>query len=344
MKILIDLQHPAHLHFFRPLILRLRQEGHSVKVTGRDKDILVALAKELGMDVEVFGKARPGVLNLGLELLSRQRRLFGVIRSFRPDIILAIAGTFSSFPGRVMGVPVHIFYDTEHATISNMLAYPFAECVHIPKCYRGELKCSHKRYNGYHELAYLHPKYFKPDASVPESLGVRPDEIFTLVRFVGWAAGHDIGLKGLTKEDKIRAVRKLAEKGKVFISSEAVLPMELEEYRLKLDVSRVHHLMAFASLIFGESATMCSEGAVLGVPGIYIDPAGRGYTDEQERDYGLVFNFKPNRQEDALEKAVEILTGYDRASWRKKGEQLRNDKIDVTQMMYDIVIGEHKNS
>ncbi|MFW9998329.1 MAG: hypothetical protein ACFFD4_40195, partial [Candidatus Odinarchaeota archaeon] len=62
-----------------------------------------------------------------------------------------------------MGVPVYVFYDTEHATISNLLAYPFATCIYVPRCYRKQIRWRHVRYSGYHELAYLHPKYFKPD-------------------------------------------------------------------------------------------------------------------------------------------------------------------------------------
>ena len=49
--------------------------------------------------------------------------------------------------------------------------------------------------------------------------------------------------------------------------------------------------IASASLLYGESATMASEAAVLGVPAIYLDNTGRCYTREEEEKYGLVFNF-----------------------------------------------------
>ena len=51
MKILIDLQHPAHLHVFRNAVERWRAEGHEVLITGRDKDILVQLAEETSPDL-----------------------------------------------------------------------------------------------------------------------------------------------------------------------------------------------------------------------------------------------------------------------------------------------------
>lgn len=114
------------------------------------------------------------------------------------------------------------------------------------------------------------------------------------------------------------------------------MPSELEAYRLRLSVTRIHHLMAHAALIFGESATMASEGAVLGVPGVFIDPVGRGYTDEQQREYQLVFNFSSAQQVEAIRQGVSILSNYDRAHWRAKGQRLINEKVDVTELVYQV--------
>lgn len=337
MNVLIDLTHPAHLHFFRNLIGILKDEGHRVKLTGRDKDILIELAGQYGIELDVFGKARKGPLNLGFEMLLRWWRIALIMREFRPDAMMAIAGTYISFPGKMMGVPTHVFTDTENATISNMISFPFATCVHVPRCYRAPLRCRHSIYNGFHELAYLHPNYFTPDPAILSEAGLAPGEKFTIVRFVGWGSGHDIGLKGFSEENKVLAVKELAKCGRVFISSEGRLPGELEEHRLKLGVARVHHLMAFAALIFGESATMASEGAILGIPGIFLDPVGRGYTDEEEHTYGLVFNFTPEQQAQAIMKGKEILTSSGRDEWKNKQKRLLSDKIDVTEMLYQIV-------
>jgi len=344
MRYLIDLQHPAHLHFFRPVIARLEAEGHQVRITARDKDILVNLAAGYGIDINVFGTARQGIFNLGKEWIYRQWRLNKIIREFKPDMMMAIAGTFISLLGKLRHIPTYIFYDTELAAISNLLAYPFATCIYVPRCYRKKIRWQHARYNGYHEIAYLHPNYFKPDVSVLKEVGIEPGEIFTLMRFVGWGAGHDIGRSGLTTPNKIRAVKELSVYGRVFITSEGALPPELDSYRLRLEVTKIHSLMAYAALIFGESATMSSEGAVLGVPAVYIDPVGRGYTDEEEREYGIVFNFTHQQQEPAIEKAISILSAYQkkngeqREKWKNIGKKIIQDKIDVTRMIHQVAV------
>lgn len=337
MRVLIDLQHPAELHVFKNLAALLRQSGHTVLFTGRDKDILVALARATGEPVTVFGRAGKGALRLGLELFYRQFHLLRIIRRFRPDLILAVGGAFVALPGKLSGVPVHIFYDTEHARVANMLAYPFAAGIHVPDCYNRPIRQPHDTYPGYHALAYLHPNRFQPDPAVPASLGLAPGEPFALVRYVAWEAGHDLGLHGLSPERRVEAVKRLAAVGRVFVSAEGGLPEALVPYRCPVPVHRMHDLMAFASLTFGESATMASEAAVLGVPGVYIDPVGRGYTDDLERRYGLVRNFHPDREHEAVDTAVSLFADHDPVHWQGCRERLLADKIDVTAHMFALV-------
>lgn len=333
MKFLFDLQHPAHLHFFRNAARRLEENGHEVKFTGRDKDILRELAEKLDVDVEFFGVARPGFLNLGKELIYRQIRLWKIINEFKPDAMMAIAGTFISALGWIRRVPAYVFYDTEHAAISNFLAYPFCNCVFVPQCYNRRIRWRHERYEGFHELAYLHPEYFRPDPGIRSRVGLGADERFVFVRFVSWGAGHDIGVTGLSLADKHKIVESLSAHRRVLISAEGDLPSELEHLRVNLSVEEVHHLLAESDLIFGESGTIPSEGAMLGVPGIYVNPLRMGYLEELRDRYQIVDLFNPDEVNEALEKAVYILTEFDRVHWRNIGRQIIADKIDVTAML-----------
>ena len=49
MKFLIDINHPAHVHFFRNPIKLLIDRGHEVMVTSRDKEMALDLLEELGI-------------------------------------------------------------------------------------------------------------------------------------------------------------------------------------------------------------------------------------------------------------------------------------------------------
>jgi hypothetical protein len=188
-------------------------------------------------------------------------------------------------------------------------------------------------YAGYHELAYLHPNRFSPDKTVLNELGIKESERFVIIRFVSWNASHDIGHKGISYENKIKAIKEFGKYAKVFISSESKLPTELEQYRIRITPHRMHDAMAFASLVFGESATMVSEAVIMGTPGVYLDNTGRFYTKEQEVKYGMCFNYSESLkdQQKAIEKGIEILKSENlKEEWLDKRDKMLEDKIDVT--------------
>jgi predicted glycosyltransferase len=158
------------------------------------------------------------------------------------------------------------------------------------------------------------------------------------VRFVGWGAAHDLREQGLSSVNKIKFVEELSRHGRVLISSEDKLPEVLAPYRSPISVDKMHHVMAFASLYVGESATMASECAVLGVPSIFIATTGRGYTTEQEQRYGLVLNFSDGQQDLAFDKMRELLARPSlKQEWIQRREHMLSEKIDVTEWMVDFV-------
>ena len=227
-----------------------------------------------------------------------------------------------------------VFTDTEHAKTINSLTFPFADTICTPSCFKNDLGKKHIRYNGYHELAYLHPNYFTPNPAVLDEIGLDKDDTFIILRFVSWTASHDVGQHGI--QDRTALVRELERYGQVFITSEGRLDGGLAKYQIKVAPEKMHDLMYYATLLYGESATMASECAVLGTHAIYCDFAGRGYTDEEEAKYGLVYNFKLDDDSirSSLEKAVGLLEANNLKSiGRKKREKLLADKIDVTAFM-----------
>ncbi|HEX3013205.1 MAG TPA: hypothetical protein VHO92_02885, partial [Methanobacterium sp.] len=137
-------------------------------------------------------------------------------------------------------------------------------------------------------------------------------------------------------EDKISAIGELSKYGRVFITSEKPLQKEFENYRINVSPEKMHHLLYYATLLYGESATMASECAVLGTHAIFCDYAGRGYTDEEETKYGLVYNFhdEVSMGKNSLNKAIKLLENLNlKTEGKKKREILLKDKIDVTEFM-----------
>jgi len=308
MKVLIDINHPAHVHFFRQPALALGRAGHEVLFTSRDKDVNQQLLDELGFPHQCLSSMGGGVLSLAKELLFRNAALWRVVRREKPDVMLAIGGTFIAHVGALTGVPALVFYDTENAKLQNLITYPLATCVIVPRCYGAWLPRKHRRYAGYHELSYLHPDHFQPDREVAVAAGLAREGDTYLVRVVSWQANHDIGETGWSPQLLAAVVALLSARGTVLIVSEQTLPEQFDRYLYGGPVSQIHHVMGCSRLFVGESATMASECAVMGIPAIYAAETGRGYTDEQESRYGLVRNVT-ELTEAALLPVIEELLG-----------------------------------
>lgn len=225
-----------------------------------------------------------------------------------------------------------IFTDTEHAKITNAITFPFSDVICTPSCYRDKIGPKQIRYNGYHELAYLHPNYFTPNPAVLDELGLSEGDPFIIVRFVSWQASHDVGHHGI--RDKVGFVKALEQYGRVLITSEGALPEELQTYQIKLSPEKLHDLLYYAALYVGEGGTTASEAAVLGTPSIYVSSlvCTMGNFIELEETYNLLYSFIDS--EAALDKAIKILQDpMSKEKWKVKREQLLKDKIDVTAFM-----------
>jgi predicted glycosyltransferase len=331
MRILADICHPAHVHLFRNAIKLWKAEGHDVRITIRDKDITKQLLELYDLPYVCLSKASRGIVAMGLELASRNLRLINLTRKWRPDVMLGMASPTVAQVGALLRIPSVIFTDTESGRLQNHISFPFATRICTPQCYLHDAGRKQVRYKGYHELAYLHPNYFQPDASVLDELGLNSGERFSIVRFVGWKAMHDRGRKGPSPEQKKALVLRLAELGRVFVSSEEQLPDDLEQFRFRLPYTRMHDALAFASLIFGESSTMSSEAAMLGVPSVFVYPfVELGITQEQSNYWKILHWFAPEDFQQALDKGVDILEKNDIAHWRSIGKRLVSECNDVT--------------
>ncbi|WP_027706409.1 DUF354 domain-containing protein [Zooshikella ganghwensis] len=338
MKILFDINHPAHIHFFKNPAKKLLKKNCEVFFTSRDKDVTTSLLDQLGFEHTILSsQGSRGVGSLVLELFKRNYKLYDFVKKIRPNAMAAIGGTFIAHVGKITKTPSLVFYDTENAKLQNLITYPFASYVITPNCYNSWLPKGNIRYNGYHELSYLHPNYFRPNIDIAIKNGIKKNKKNIFIRLVSWKANHDIGEIGWDYEILEKMMEKYNDNYNIIISSEEKLPSDLNDYRYNGVVSEMHHVLAYSDLVIGESATVSSEAAVLGVPSIYAATTGRGYTDEQENKYRLVKNIN-NISWDLIKNNMDEILKMDINYFKRQREQLLNDTIDVAQFVADIIV------
>jgi len=334
MNILIISGHPAQVHNFRILKNELELKGHKVFWIATNKDISEYLLKKYSIDHDIIEKPGKSILLKIHTLVKNTKYCLKFLKTNNIDIIISRVSPYAALAGFLKRISHIAIADTESSGIYNKVFAWLSSAVLTPKSFQRKLGSDQIRFDGNIELFYLHPRRFRSldNCEVAKLLGIEPMEIYIIMRFVSWDAYHDKGLTGFSDDNKLKAVKLFSKYGRVFISSEKTLFKELEQYQIKIPPEKMHDLLKHAKLFFGESATMASESAVLGTPAIYLDKAGRGYTDE-EQQYDLVYNYSnnPEEQEKSIEKGVELLRDPDlKYKMQKSSENFLKDKIDVT--------------
>ncbi|MBN1994966.1 MAG: DUF354 domain-containing protein [Anaerolineae bacterium] len=338
MRVLIDVGHPGHVHFYKHVIWNLQKQGHEVLISARDKDVTLALLDYYQFPYRVLSAIGKGFWGLAAEFLKREWALLRLMQEFKPDVVTEIGGLFIAPVCKLLRKPSLVFTDSEPVPLDRYLTYPFASAIYTPDCFMRDLGKRHARYAGYHELAYLHPNYFKPDAGVLDELGVSKDEPFIVLRFVAWKASHDIGQYGFSIEFKREIVQTFGRYGRVFITSETPLPEEFEPYRITVPPHRIHDVLYYTRLFMGDGATMATEAGILGTPAVRASSMALSmgnFVELMER-YNLVYSYYNPTQ--ALSKAVEFLEQKDaKKEWRQRREKLLAEKIDVTRFLVNVI-------
>ena len=332
MRVLFDVTHPAHVHLFRNVIDELQALGHDTVVTSREKDVTVDLLDHYRIQHRVISAQSSGVPGTAVEWLRRSVRLLQIARSVDPDVVVSRFNPASTAVASALGCPCLLFDDTEHKPAAlKRITYPLSDRVYTPTSFDLELGANQVRYDGYHELAYLHPDRFEPDPTVLADVGVDETDQLVVVRLVSWLAPHDVGQSGF--DDVLDAVKTLEAAGAtVVITAEADVPDRLERYRVPVAVHELHDLLYYADLFIGESGTMTIESATLGTPAIFVSSIELGVIEELHEAYGLVFRYRDGeKHRKGLEKAVEILSHGDERRWERRRERLLEEKIDTTE-------------
>jgi len=296
------------------------------------KDVTEALLIEYNLPFVIFANNQKGLWRKICYLPVELWRFHSLVCRFKPSVLVSNLSLHSSWIGWIHHLTHIAFVDTEERRLLDLITAPLARVKLTGRSYYGKLGRHHYTYPGNHELAYLHPKHFKPDSTVLSELGLKAGEPFVIVRLIAWQAFHDAGLTHMDLDERMQLIGTIAKKKRIFISTESPLPAALEPYHFPLPAGRLHHALSFADLYIGEGSTMASEAVVLGIPAVLLNARHIGYCIEAEHQ-GLLFRFDRLGAE-ATQKITELLELTDiREAFREKHRHFISSMIDVTDFM-----------
>jgi predicted glycosyltransferase len=339
MTLLFYLGHPAHYHLFKTTISEFEKKGVTCIILIKTKDVLESLLKNDNLKyINIQEDSRKtGKLNLVVSLVQKTSKIFQIVKQNKPDFLIGSAVELT-IVGKLLGIPSFIFFEDDFIEVKQFakIAGPLATELICPiSCSAWKWERRAIKYSGYHELAYLQPKYFIPDSIIAKKTLDLSKKNF-IIRLSALNAYHDDNVSGININFATKIIELLKPYGNIYITSERELEPEFEKYRISIKPTEIHHAMAFSDLYIGDSQTMAAEAAILGVPSLrYNDFVGKlGYLEELEHKWGLTFGFKTNQQELLLEKLKELLQQKNiKQVWEQKRKAMLNDSIDVNAFM-----------
>lgn len=332
--------HPSKFHVFRLTINHLINSGHNVDIVITSKDVLEELVIAEGWDyTNIFPKGRKfkGVspyISAGINFFRTISRLYQYAKGKKYDLF--ITDDLLVYVGKFKRVPTITFTDDDIAIVKQFsIILKFSNYILAPRVTDlGKFNEKKIAFDGYKELAYLHPNQFTPDKELVKKM--IPEGGYFIIRLVSLTAYHDVGKSGITKERAKQLIELLRNYGRVYISAERELSNELEKFRLKIEPHQLKDILSQAKGYIGDSQTMSSEAAILGIPSFrFNDFVGKiGVMDEKDDVYKLSKSYKTSEFSSLLKDLKSSLEGDDFSTQIKENQKkMLSEKVDLTSFM-----------
>lgn len=343
MTVLVYLGHPAHFHLFKESIKNLQAKSHKVVIVIKSKDVLEKLLIDSHLPyINIAPKLKKnGKVALYVSLIKRIVTLTKIILKYKPTKLAGSAAELAIL-GKLFRIPSYVFFEDDFEVVPKFakIAGPLSTYLVCPNCCSA-WKWNDKKigYNSYHELAYLHPNHFTPDATKVEKIFDLKKRNFIL-RFAQLTAYHDVGKSGIDTTIAQQLIDILLPHGNIYITSERPLEPQFEKYRIQISPLDIHHALYFADMYIGDSQTMTAEAAVLGTPAIrFNDFVGElAYLEELEHKYQLTLGIKADNPQKLIE-VTRVLVNTDNLKqvWQEKRTNMLKQSIDFSEFMISLL-------
>jgi uncharacterized protein len=277
MRIWIDCAHPPHALFFGPIAQLLEEHGHEVRVTARDSQQTLELARERWPGAVAIGGVTPRTRPAkAAAIAQRVTALVRWARSWRPELALSHNSYAQIVAARRLRIRAVTAMDFEFQQ-ANHLAFRFADLILLPEAVprdavrrQGATPTKTRTYGGLKEEIYLGE--FDPSHDVLAELGVeRPEGTVIVVARTppSRASYHRVedelffsALRVLGRQSHVRLVVLVRHEEQRRALEELSLPTLTVPSRA-VD-SRA--LVYAADVVLGGGGTMTREAALMGIP------------------------------------------------------------------------------
>lgn len=278
MRILIDIGHPADIHFYRNVIRELKKKNHEIFISVMQRGNLPRLVKEEFGKASIIGKHSGGgfVRKMFCNFI-RVLKLRSFIKKIKPDVVTS----FSYYPSAAafgMNIKSVAFHDDEEYKIQFLLCRLFAQKLVVPS-FLNVNGSNIKKYRFYKELAYLGSKHFTPNKEILLKYNLKENQY----AFIREIAPVSLNYKKLNTMNYKKIIDSIREKGlKIVVSLEdKSRKEEFKDCIIPEESTKGFHSLIFYSLfVISSGDTVAREAAIFGVPAFYIGKRDMGIHKE----------------------------------------------------------------
>lgn len=271
MRLLVDLNHPVDVNFFKNAIRRLAKEHNcDIEITVQPRGKLIPiLQRELpDFPFTSIGTHRKSLIGKVFGAGYRCLRLLNYIPQKKFDVVASFGGIGVSHATWILRKPSVTFDDDIEYKLGFYPYKPFATRIVLP----AQIPLHGRNivnYKGFKELAYLHPNYFRPDPSAMHEYKLKAGG-YVFIREVSKISMNYAHLETGQLAGDCRQLRNLG--------LDIVLSLEDKSLTdrfapyctiLQEPVRDIYSLMHFALFTISSGDTMARESCLTGTPVIY---------------------------------------------------------------------------
>jgi hypothetical protein len=343
MKILVDLNHPVDVNFFKNAIALLaKRHNCDIEITLQPRGKLVPILQRELPDYRFtsIGTYRKSLAGKVFGAGYRFARLLSYVRRGGFDAVVSFGGIGVCHATYVLRKPSVIFDDDIEYRIGFYPYKPFATRLvmphHIPVRGRNVVK-----YKGFKELAYLHPNHFKPDEGALREYGVTPGK-YVFVREVSKMSMNYAHLEEGQLADVCRRLRTSGLDVVLSLEDKSLTDLFAPHcIILQEPVRDIYSLMHFALLAISSGDTMARESCLTGTPAIYTggrfmsvntELIKRGIFFEPDTDHTVMKLVDMIIEQNIKKKTREIMQqALSSGEWEDTTEVIVNNVLEVMQ-------------
>ncbi|GAB5409661.1 MAG: DUF354 domain-containing protein [Balneolaceae bacterium] len=338
MSLLFDIKHIAHVNFFKPVIHRLVKENYKVIISYIDRGRLPKIIKAEFPYVDSYsiGAHRGNTISILYD--ANFKKFFKgsfLIKEHDIQLMLGVDAFVTGLSCKLFGIPNIQFYDDPERKVNLFLEQKTSSELFYPAItdFSGT---SVQTYNALKEWAYLSPTQFIPNEKVLKEYELKKANYF----FVREVDNGSLNYKGQDSGTIASVAESFPTDIPVILSLENKSKKESYPSNwiiLDEPIMDIHSLMYFSKAVISSGDSMAREGAMLGVPSFYVgfrDMAANRFIQKEGRFYIV--------SPEHLSKGLTNL-GIEENSKEEYREYLQNKWIDVTDMIYQLIIKYLKN-